>query len=286
MKDDLGDRMKEYESQEAGRRFLPLLPVVARLDGKNFSKFTRGMERPYDKRLSDLMVQTTAYLVKETNACVGYTQSDEISLAWYSTDVKSQIYFDGRVQKMVSVLAAECSVYFNNWCEEGFLRASSTRPVFDCRVWQLPTLEEAANTFLWRELDASKNSVSMAAQEYFSHKELMHKSGKEKVEMLFRKGVNWNDYPAFFKRGTFVQRRTVKARLSPEDLVDLPEKHHARQNPDMEFERTEYRRLDMPPFGRVKNRAAVLFEGAEPVTAGDTPRNPELEGDEHGVGQV
>lgn len=312
MQDDLGDRMKQYESQEAGRRFLPLLPVVARLDGKNFSKFTRGLKRPYDVRLSELMAETTTYLVKATNACVGYTQSDEISLAWYSSDWKSQIYFDGRVQKMVSVLAAECSVYFNRRLAHSLPERETACPVFDCRVWQLPTLEEAANTFLWRELDASKNSVSMAAQAHFSHTELMRKSGKEKVEMLFQKGVNWNDFPAFFKRGTFVQRRVVKAKLTPEDLVDLPEKHHARQDPDMEFERTEYRRIDMPPFGRVKNRAAVLFEGAEPVTAGEVPlpfggshapdcpyrlkgecdcwrsdptQNPELEGDEHGVGQ-
>ncbi len=61
--DALGDRMKSYESVEAGRRFLPLLPVLCRLDGKNFSKFTKGMNRPYDERMSKCMVETTKVLV-------------------------------------------------------------------------------------------------------------------------------------------------------------------------------------------------------------------------------
>jgi tRNA(His) guanylyltransferase len=82
--DDLGDRMKDYEMAEAGRRCMPRLPILARIDGRGFSKFTGGLERPYDRRLSDLMVDTVKFLVRETNAVCGYTQSDEISLAWYA----------------------------------------------------------------------------------------------------------------------------------------------------------------------------------------------------------
>lgn len=99
MNDDLGDRMKVYEMAEAGRKFMPLLPIVARLDGKGFSSFTKGLLRPYDERLSNLMVDCTKYLVSETNACCGYTQSDEITLAWYAPDYKSEIYFAGRISK-------------------------------------------------------------------------------------------------------------------------------------------------------------------------------------------
>jgi len=72
MNDDFGDRMKIYEMAEAGRRLMPLLPACARLDGKSFSNFTKDMKRPYDERLSRLMVDTTKHLVKETNACMGY----------------------------------------------------------------------------------------------------------------------------------------------------------------------------------------------------------------------
>lgn len=273
MNDDLGDRMKEYEGAEADRRLMPLLPVMARLDGKNFSTFTRGLERPYDSRMSSLMEATTEHLVKTTGACCGYTQSDEITLAWYSPSYKSEIWFDGRVQKMCSVLAGLTSALFNrglpNFIPEKALWGSgSPLPVFDCRVWNVPNITEGANTFLWRELDASKNSVSMAARHYFSHKELMNKSCKEMQEMLFTwHKVNWNDYPDFFRRGTYLQRHKVLRKFTAAELADLPAQHEAHKNPALEVERSEIRRLNMPKLSTVTNREEVLFFGAEPQTA-------------------
>jgi len=74
-RDALGTRMKEYERRETERRFLPYLPVYARIDGKGFSKFTRGMERPFDKNMSDSMVETTRYLIEQTQACPRVTKS-------------------------------------------------------------------------------------------------------------------------------------------------------------------------------------------------------------------
>lgn len=136
--------------------------------------------------------------------------------------------------------------------------------VFDNRVWAVPNQEEAANTFLWRERDASKNSVSMAARALYSHAQLQDKSGSEMQEMLFQKGINWNDYPAFFKRGTFVLRRTVSRRFTPDELAVLPERHEARMNPDLVIDRTEVRPVEMPSFGKVLNRVGVLFAGEEP----------------------
>ena len=72
-------------------------------------------------------------------------------------------------------------------------------PVFDCRVFQLPTEWECSNAFLWRVKDAVKNSVSTATRAHYSHKEMHGKSQSEMQEMLHQKGVNWNDYPTFFK---------------------------------------------------------------------------------------
>jgi tRNA(His) guanylyltransferase len=262
--DSFGDRMKMYENSEAGRRFMPLLPVCARLDGKTFHTFTHGLERPFDPRLTELMRQTTKYLVETTGASIGYTQSDEISLVWYSFEFKSQIYFDGRIQKMASVLAAMTTAYFNKYLPEFLPEKSDAMPLFDCRVWQVPTLEEAANTFLWREVDAKKNSISMAARHYYSHRELHQKTGNEMQEMLFQKGVNWNDYPNHFKRGTFVQRHKLVRGFSAEELEQLPPKHQAHNKPDLVIERTEVRFLEMPPFSKVLNRVAVIFEGAAP----------------------
>lgn len=79
------------------------------------------------------------------------------------------------------------------------------KPVFDCRVWQVPSKEEAINNFMWRELDAKKNSISMSARTYYSHDELHGKTADEMQEMLWQKGVNWNNYPNFSSDGHILQ---------------------------------------------------------------------------------
>lgn len=271
--DSLGDRMKEYEGKESDRRLIPLIPVIARLDGKAFHTFTKDMKRPYDERFIALMKDTAGWIAQKTNACCAYVQSDEISLAWYSDDYNSQIFFDGRIMKMTSVLASLVSVHFNQLGLSYFDRYGNDSmwlfdvlsPVFDCRVWNVPTLSEGVNTFLWREQDAIRNSVEMAAQHYYSHNELMNKNNAKLQEMLFQKGVNWNDYPSDFKRGAYIQRRKVSRKYAVDELEKLPERHQARTNPDLEVERTEFRRLDMPPLGKIDNKIDVIFRGEDPI---------------------
>lgn len=264
--DSLGDRMKGYENHTCGISLIPRLPVIARLDGKAFSKFTKGLERPYDERMSGLMVKTTEHLVKHSNANCGYTQSDEITLCWYTEDIDSEIYFNGRLFKMIGELAATASVYFNRMLPFYLPEKSDKWPTFDCRVYNVPTLEEMANSFLWREQDATKNSISMAAQSVYSHKELMNKNSSEMQEMLWQKGINWNDYPGFFKRGTYVQRQRRLTKFSVEELANLPPKHAARQNPDLEIERWVVGPIDMPKLSSVVNRVDVIARGAEPLS--------------------
>lgn len=271
MSDALGDRMKMYEGMEAGKKLIPLLPVLARIDGRAFHSFTRGMRRPFDPDFTASMIETTAALVDETNACMGYTQSDEITLAWHSTDLKSQIWFDGRVCKMVSQLAAWATLEFYLAITRRLPEYGSRKPTFDARVWTVPNRTEGANAFVWREWDATKNSVSMAACEHYSDRELHGKNGSEKQELLFQKGINWNDYPSDFKRGTYVQRRKVLKPFTAEEFEKLPPKHEARNNPGLMIERSEVRVLEMPPITSVENREAVIFEGAVPLNEVEHP---------------
>jgi len=135
-------------------------------------------------------------------------------------------------------------------------------PTFDCRVFNLPTLEESANAFLWRELDATKNAISMASSVYFSPKQLHGKSGKEKQEMLFQEhNINFNDYPSFFKRGTFLRRVTEEQYLSDEELAKIPERHR----PEGAIIRSRIVDLKMPRMLSIINRVGVLFNGEDPA---------------------
>jgi len=263
-KDGLGDRCKGYEVVEADRRAMRGLPLLARLDGRAFHTFTRGMRRPYEPGMSMAMIETTRFLVQEMTALVGYTQSDEITLAWFESSQSASDYaFDGRFQKLASVLAGMASARFCRLVVEHLPGKANETPHFDCRVWQVPTLEDAADVFVWREDDATKNSITMAAAAYYADRELDGKNSSVKQEMLWQKGVNWNDFPGFFKRGTYLQRRTFERTLSDEERTRIPEPH--RPPIGATFQRTQVVELDLPPVRKIANLSAVLFERADPV---------------------
>ena len=276
--DALGDRMKDYERRETSATFMPLCPIYARIDGRSFSQFTKGFARPYDPVFRSLMRQTTEQLVLATGARVGYTQSDEISLAWLQDTPEQQVFFSGKKQKMVSQLAALASVHFMKALTEHAdpdVRAMASKtPTFDARVFSLPNEMECVNAFVWRELDATKNALSMAARSVYSHQAMMGKNGADLHEMLYAKGINFNDYPAEFKRGVYVQRRAVERVLSEEERAKIPE--HARPPEGQTVTRSVMLTLDMPPITQVTNRVDVLLRGADPATAtvDSAPKRP------------
>ena len=266
--DPLGDRMKTHEMVEAGRRAEPGLPILVRLDGKAFHTFTRGLQRPFDARLHALMDATTRHLVKECGAIVGYTQSDEISLVFHAATPKSEHYLGGRFQKLTSILAALATAYFNRRLAELLPEKADKSPIFDARAWTVPSVEEAANALLWREQDATKNSIAMAAQARLPHTELQGKSTREQQALLLaRHGVDWNDYPARSKHGAWFRRVEITRAFTAEELDALPPLHAARKDPGLQVVRHDIQQLEMPPFGRVKNRVGVIFHGEAPTTA-------------------
>ncbi len=184
---------------------------------------------------------------------------------WYTDKIDSSIYFDGRLFKMISDLAGMCSVYFNRYLPNYLPEKVDKMPRFDARVFNVPTLDEAVNTFLWREQDATKNSITMAASEYYSHNFLHGKSGSEKQELLFRKGINWNNYPDFFKKGTYVQRKRILSKFTIDELNRLPLKHNARKDPNMLIERWLVDEVKLPILSTLQNRVDVIVFGKDPL---------------------
>ena len=260
----MGDRMKAYEMAEAGRRAMKGIPLVARLDGRGFSKYTSGLQRPYDSRMSQCMTDTMIYLVEKFHCVVGYTQSDEITLLWDVQSFEDADYdFNGRFQKFTSVLAGTASAFFARRADILIPEKQNMLPVFDCRVWQVPSREEAANAFKWREMDATKNAISMAAHAYFSHKSLQNMSGAEKQEKLFaEKGINFNDYPAFFKRGVYARRMLKQKVLDEATLAKIPE---GKRPAGGVVTRSEVQIMDWPACRSIANYTELLYGiNAEP----------------------
>lgn len=264
-KTSLGDRMKWYENRYTNHVLMPMVPIMCRIDGRSFSKFTQGLKRPFDERLSKLMIDTTKFLVEQTNARCGYTQSDEITLVWIAENSDTEMFFGGKLLKMTSIVGSLASVYFNRELPSRIPEKSDQMPVFDNRVWEVPILYEAINCFIWREQDATRNSVQMAARSVYSHNECINKNNSELQEMLFQKGINWNDYPTHFKRGTYIRKRIIERNFSDEELANLHPKHNARINPDMIVKRSIVMEENFPPLTKIKNRDDVIIFGADPI---------------------
>lgn len=200
--DSLGDRMKEqYENRT--RTFLPCRTyTILRVDGRAFHSYTRKCERPFDHAFMSRMDDTAHALCKEVSGCrLAYVQSDEISLLLTDFDtIQTQAWFDGNIQKMVSISAALASSFFGDGVQ------------FDSRVFTIPDPVEVANYFIWRQQDATRNSIQMAASAQFSHASLHGVDTNQMQERLFQeRGINWNDYPDGCKRGRCVIRETVVA---------------------------------------------------------------------------
>lgn len=215
-KDSLGDRMKRYES--ACKTILPpRLPIILRCDGKAFHTITKSLKIPYDERFIDSMNIAAIKLCKEIQgAQLAYVQSDEISVLIHGYKrFNSQSWFDNEIQKMVSISAAIAAVTFTQHSFEYLHKPA----YFDSRVFVVPEAD-VCNYFLWREQDASRNSIQMLARSLYSHKECYEKNSVELQEMCFLKGKNWNNEPTFFKRGRCIIVKETTEQQRTQWIVD------------------------------------------------------------------
>ena len=241
--DDLSIRMKSYEN--VTRTYLmPRSYVFIRVDGRSFHSYLKHSIKPFDDGVISDMDATAIYLCENIQNCkLGYVQSDEITLLLTSfDDINTSQFFDGNIQKISSVVASMATSKFN---QLRFLRHMTPRQSdltsdlagytlhwlfsgvqkdirefklaeFDCRVWNVPNRWEAFNTFVWRNQDCARNSVSMVAQSLFSHNELHGKSSSQMQEMMFKEhNINWATYDQSKKNGRLIVKEEYEIEQVP-----------------------------------------------------------------------
>jgi len=214
--DELDQKMRIFETAY-DQYVLPEIYIVARIDGRSFTRLTKEVhqfESPYDIRFRDFMVETVKHLMDcGFRTVYGYTQSDEISLLLDLNDDT----FQRKQRKLNSVLAGEASARFSLLL--GDIGA------FDCRLCQLPNERLVVDYFRWRSEDAQRNALN--AYCYWTlrkegetasgaSKKLSGLSVAGKNELLFQKGINFNDLPNWQKRGVGVYWETyLKPAINP-----------------------------------------------------------------------
>lgn len=229
MEQTLGSRMKEYEY--VTRSYLTnRIPIIIRIDGKAFHKFTRGLDKPCDTIFMEAMKETAIELCKQIQGTVmGYTQSDEISLVLMNTSNKnSELWFNNNLSKIISVSASIATLKFNSvftrlgmvYEAENFQGLNKRKysdkymsANFDSRAFNIPE-EEIINYFIWRQRDCQKNAVNSAARTMFSHKQILGLNQKQlKEKMSIDKKIDFDEcYANAFKNGITVikeQKRRV-----------------------------------------------------------------------------
>lgn len=202
----LGERMKSYE-KPWDNSFQNENYVIMRLDGNAFHTYTRKLERPYDYDFVNHMNAVAEAICKKIpGSKFAFTQSDETSILIKplrdENNPDGNTFFSGRVAKISSLSAGLASATLAR------LRPEQEIPLFDARIFSLPTAEEVESYFIWRQRDTIKNSVMSVARSQFSHKKLQGKKRDEVLAELKAHGHDWNEYNDDVKYGRLTQ--TVK----------------------------------------------------------------------------
>jgi tRNA(His) 5'-end guanylyltransferase len=202
-------------------RLQPNSNVIAMVDGRSFSKLIKKKYKlPFDSTFISMMNETAKYVCENVQGCkLAYVQSDEISFLITDYDaIESDSFFGFRLCKMQSIIASLATAKFNQLCmandvwensydrlgldtEDTLYNVSdvinfiSEHPLvqFDCKVWTVPSSNDAFAWFLYRQNDCIRNSKQQAAQTYLPHKTLVGKNTDEQLKLLYdEKGIDWN----------------------------------------------------------------------------------------------
>jgi tRNA(His) 5'-end guanylyltransferase len=175
---------------------------VLRVDGRGFSRFTEThYDKPFDVRMHEQMVRTASALLEELQGIYAYTESDEISVLFRP----EWSLYDREVEKLVSLSAGLASATFTH--------AAGVPAVFDSRVWLGVNEDAVLDYFRWRQADATRCALNgwcywtlrkegqSAAQ---ASRALHGQSVGFKNELLFQRGINFNELPPWQRRGSGV----------------------------------------------------------------------------------
>lgn len=234
--EQLDARMRVFETC-ADQAVLPGVFMVARLDGRSFTRLTKqthAFEVPFDVRFRDMMVETTRFLMRDVGIGVvyGYTCSDEISLLFAENDQS----FGRKLRKLNSVLAGSASAKFTALLGDV--------AVFDCRISQLPTAERVADYFRWRSEDACRNALNAhcywalraeGASATAATRALEGTSVSDKNELLFERCINFNELPAWQRRGCGVVWERYEKRGQNPKTGEVVQAQRRRLKPEFEL---------------------------------------------------
>lgn len=203
---DVAENMKQMEKAES-TKLDPTKPIIIRLDMRSGGSFVKGLKKPFDENFTDAMTTTAQKLAEQVQGTqLAYVGSDEITLVLMNNGTKQHFtpFFEGKLQKIVSLTAAIATAEFNKrWMsliqtqeDEEYKQVLSSKLFharFDSRAFNIDGgLPEALLSIWWRVNDVRKNSIQMLARKYFSQKQLNNVKTTQMLQMLEEVGHPWD----------------------------------------------------------------------------------------------
>lgn len=183
-------------------------PFIIRLDGASFRKYTASMQKPFDPHFTRAMIGTAFGLLEKTSARTAFVQSDEITLAFPGDTENKQLLYNGRVQKIASVIAAHASVLFNSFMEKGGVEKQMA--IFDARTFSCPDEKTAMQAVYWRHAyDCRRNAINTIAHYKLLDINLKSIGQFEIMKLLAAQNISLTSFDPTNIYGTFVKKISV-----------------------------------------------------------------------------
>lgn len=204
--------VKEYETHTI---LLKGTYILVRIDGKAFTKFceNHGFMKPNDIRCIRLMTASALHVCQTfTEIILSYGQSDEYSFVFK----KEAKVYSRREEKILSVMVSTFTSAFNFYWPLYFPEQKLKSLVsFDARVVLYPDEKSLKDYFSWRQVDCHINNlynttfwalVNTGLTNTEAHAKLKGTFSKDKHEILFNLGINYNLLEDVYKKGTLIRR--------------------------------------------------------------------------------
>jgi tRNA(His) guanylyltransferase len=204
----LRDRIEQYHSI-TDYKLMARLPIIICVNGKNFSKNTQLLDKPYSAEFSEAMCSTMLKLCSEVDGTIfSYQFNDEIVLVLRNDQSSNtNMWCGGNIQKICSIVSSMATLHFNLYSSSLNMTSS---PLFISQTFAVPTIAEAVNVIIYKQQHNFYLSIQFACLY-----ELIKKYDKnnikdmisglsidEQIDLLQQEsGVDFNKYPLHFRRG-------------------------------------------------------------------------------------
>jgi tRNA(His) 5'-end guanylyltransferase len=203
-------RMQSYEDS-TNNNIIPRIPIAFIVNGRSFAKLTSTLNKPFDNKFSECMLSTMRRLCEVIDGVFfAYQYHDKILLlARNDQSNDTQPWYDNSIQQMTSCVSSEATLSFYKKINMDSLQVIGD-PVFLCKVFPVPNMQEAFNLVIQKQYECLYQSVNLACyyellnkyDKYVINKMLDGLNFDEKTSLLAQEcNIDFSQYESIFRLG-------------------------------------------------------------------------------------